>query len=278
MNKIILTIILTIGLYAQIIDGVAIVVKGSAITLYDIKKEMQLSNTNSTNAADILIRKKLEEVETVERKIVVSDDEVYADIKEVAAKNNMSVNDFYDAVRNSNGMSSTELKQQIKQKLLSKKLYSAIAYSSVSQPNDADIEDYYQLHKDEFTNPSAFDVVIYLSKNQARLQEKIDNPMFYSPDIKTNEQKLSYDTISPELAKLLEATPQNTFTQVVPDGKGGFMSFYVKGIESAQNSTAGAYKNQIISQIMEQQRKQVLGDYFARLKLNADIKQIRMPE
>ncbi len=278
MNKIILTIFLTIGLYAQMIDGVAIVVKGSAITLYDIKKEMKLVNISAKNAANSLIRKKLEELEIIERRIKASSEEVYRDIKQTAARNNMSVSDFYEAVRNSNGMSSTELKEQIKQKILSQKLYSSIAYSSVSQPNDEDIEQYYKLHKDEFNHPSAFYVVTYMSKNQARLQEKIDNPMFHSPDIQTSEQKLQYEKISPELAELLENTPLNSFSQIVPDGSGGYMSFYLKNIDSAKESGISTYKDQIISKIMASKREQVLGDYFTRLRLNADIKRIRMPE
>ena len=175
-------------------------------------------------------------------------------------------------------MSSSDLKEQIKQKLLSQKLYSAIAYSSVSQPDDEDIDEYYQLHKDDFTHSSAFDVVVYVSKEQSRLQEKIDNPMFYSPDIQTDEQKLSYSRISPELGKLLDSTPLNTFTQIVPDGQGAFMSFYLKSKESVQDGGISAHKDQIVSKIMAEQREQVLGDYFVRLKLNADIKQIRMPE
>jgi len=278
MNKIILTLLLTIGLYAQIVDGVAIVVKGSAITLYDIKKEMKLANTNAKNAADILIRKKLEELEIKERGIKASSDEVYKDIKQAAARNNMDISDFYKAVRNSNGMSSTQLKEQIKQKILSQKLYSSIAYSSISQPDDLDIEEYYKLHKDEFNHPSAFNVVVYMSNNQARLQEKIDNPMFHSPDIQTEEQKLSYSKISPQLAKLLVSTPLNSFSKIIPDSKGGFMSFYLKNTEFAQNQGSSAYRDQIISKIMASQREQVLGEYFTRLRLNADIKQIRMPE
>ena len=278
MKKIILTIILTFTLNAQLIDAVAIVVKGSAITLYDIKKEMKTSKINTQQAVDILIRKKLEELEIKERNIKVASGEVYDDIKKTADRNKMSINDFYEAVRESNGMSSTELKEQIKQKLLSQKLYSSIAYSSISQPDEDDIQEYYDLHKDDFSHPSAFDVVIYATKDKARLEEKIDNPMFYSPDIQTNEQNLPYDRISPELAALLEKTAQNTFTPVIPDGKGGYMSFYVKNVETAKENGIESVRSQIINQIMGNKREQVLGEYFARLKLNADIQTIRMPE
>ncbi len=278
MKNIILIIILTFTLDAELVNGVALVVKGSAITLYDITKEMKNSKVTQTQAVDILVRKKLEELEIKERNIKVASGEVYDDIKKTATRNNMSINDFYEAVRSANGMSSTELKEQIKQKLLSQKLYSAIAYSSISQPDEDDIQEYYDLHKDSFVHPSAFEVVIYATKDKSRLQEKIDNPMFYSPDIQTNEQTLPYDKISPELASLLEKTAPNTFTTVVPDGKGGYMSFYIKNVQTAKESGIDSVRSQIVNLIMGNKREQVLGEYFTRLKLNADIQTIRMPE
>ncbi len=278
MYKYFLTLLFAVYLHAEIMGGVAVVVKGEAITVNDVKKEMRLSNTNAKKALDILIRKKLEELEIKERGISVTSGEVYDDIKQAAARNGMSVSEFYEAIRNSNGLSSSELKEKIKTKLESQKLYSAIAYSNISQPTEDEIKEYYELNKEKFSHPSSFKSVIYASKDPQRLQEKIDNPMLYSPDINTNEQELPYDRIPPELASLLESTPVNSFTKIVSDGKGGYMSFYIKEVESSsvENGIEG-YKNKIINMIMSEQREQVLGDYFAMLKHQADINIIRMP-
>jgi len=278
MLKMFLLSLLAVVLSAEVYDGVAVVVKNKAITLYEIKKEMQVSKIDAQKASDILIRQKLEEVEIDERKIRVNSSEVYDDIKKTAARNNMNISDFYEAVRNSSGLSSTELKEKIKQKLLSQKLYAAIAYSSISEPTDEEVAEYFELHKDSYKHPAAFNVIIYQSKEKERLQEKIDNPMFYSPDIQTNEQILPYERISPELASLLERTSISHFTAVIPDGKGGYMSFYLKGMESAKEGGLESVRGQIMNSIMADKREQVLGDYFARLRHNADIKIIRMPK
>jgi len=278
MYKFLLSLVFIASLNAELVGGVAVVVKGSAITLYDIKKEMQILKVDAKKATDVLIRKKLEELETKERKISVSSSEVYEEIKKTAARNNMTVSKFYDAIRESNGMSSSELKQSIKQRILSQKLYSAIAYSHISQPTQSEIEEYYNAHKEEFSHPSSFHVVLYSSKDRTRLQEKIDNPMFYAPDIQTKEEVFEYARITPELAKLLEKTPLNSFTPVVADGQGGFISFYLKEVESPKENGLEVVEDQIINTIMAQQRESVLGDYFARLRHNADIKILRMPE
>jgi parvulin-like peptidyl-prolyl isomerase len=264
-------------LNAEIVDGVAVVVKEKAITLYDVKKEMALSKVDAKQASDILIRKTLEEIEIQERKLSVTSEEVYGDIKSTAERNNMSVGDFYEAVRNANGLSSTELKEKVEQKLLSQKLYSAISYSAMNPPSDAEIQEYYELHQEDFTHPSSFSVIINSAKEQAKLQEKIDNPMFYSPEITTNEQVLPYEKISPELASLLEKTKTSSFSPIVPDGKGGYMSFYVKSVVSAKEGGVESVKNQIANKIMEDQRELVLSDYFTRLRQNSDINIIRLP-
>ncbi|MEJ2372255.1 MAG: SurA N-terminal domain-containing protein, partial [Sulfurimonas sp.] len=243
-----------------------------------IKNEMALSHLDVKKATDVLIRQKLEAAEIEERKITVSSSEVYDDIKKVASRNNMSISDFYDAVREANGLTSTQLKEKIKQKLLSQKLYSAIAYSSMEEPSDEEIEEYFKLHQDDYKHPASFTVVIYDAKDKSLLQEKVDNPMFYSPDSATNEQVLPYDRISPELAKLLTKTEVHGFTPVIPNGKGGFMSFYLKSVESAREGGVESVKNQIINAIMADKREVVLNDYFARLRDNAEINIIRMPE
>jgi parvulin-like peptidyl-prolyl isomerase len=278
MIKLILALFVVVSLQARVYDGVAIVVEDKAITLLDIKKEMQTDHINAKKAADILIRKKLEAFEIQQRNITVTSEEVYADIKKMAERNHMSISEFYDAVRESNGLSSEALKAKIKQKLLAQKLYDAISMSSMSEPTDSEMKDYFELHKNEFQHPASFSVVIYDTNNRSLLQEKVENPMFYSPQIGSNEQVLPYDRISPELASLLTKTPVGHFTAIVPNGKGGFMSFYIKSVESAKDADWESMKPSIMNAIMQEKREAVLSDYFARLRDNADINIIRMPE
>lgn len=278
MYKIALSLLLSSFLNAAIYDGVAIVVKDQAITLYQIKEKMQTLHIDAKHASDILIRNKLEAIEIKERGITVPNSEVYDEISKTAARNKLSVSEFYEAVRNTNGLTSTQLKEKIKQRLLTQKLYMAIAYSAVDEPTSEEIKEYYELHKAKFNHPSAFDVVVYQSKDKKRLQEKIDNPMFYSPDIKRSEQTFKYTKISPQLAKLLEKTELNHFTPALPDGKKQYISFYIKGVTQAAPSSEEEMHEQIRASMMQEKREAVLSDYFARLRQNVTIDVIRMPK
>lgn len=278
MYKYLLSIVCVLSLSAEMVDGVAVIVKEKAITLYDIKKEMRDSNVDMRKATNKLIRAKLEESEIKSRRISVSSTEVYDDIKDTAKKNNMSVNEFYEAILNSNGIDSEEIKVKVKEKLLSQKLYGAIAYSKVPEPTEEEVNEYYELNKASFTHPSAFTVVVYQSNDKTMLAEKIQNPMFNSMQVQASERVLEYNRISPELAKLLESTPVNGFTPIVPNSQGGFMSFYLKDIQDSKTGGIDSARNQILNTIMAQKREQVLSDYFARLRDNANIKVLRMPK
>ena len=134
------------------------------------------------------------------------------------------------------------------------------------------------LHKDKFMNPEKVLAIIYKSKTQSRLVEKIQNPMFYSPEISSVEKVLFYNKISPALASLLKKTSLNSFSTVVPNEEGDFMSFYIKEIFKSKELPIAKVRNEVINMILEQKREIVLSDYFARLRHNADIKTIRMPK
>jgi len=278
MYKILLSLLLSTLLSAAIYDGAAIVVKDKVITLLDIKNKMQEIHSDAKTAANILIREKLEETEREDRKISVESSEVFDEIQKTAQRNKLNVSEFYEAVRNANGLSSTELKEKIKQKLLTQKLYLAIAYTGVQEPSEEEIKEYYELHKDNFKHPASFKVVLYQSKDKGRIQEKIDNPMFYSPDIHQEEREFFYAKISPELAKLLTKTKVNHFTPIVPDGTKGYVSFYIKSLKSAKEGGLKSVKDQILNAIMSEQREAVLSNYFGRLRQNTSIKTLRMPE
>ena len=275
--RFLLPLFFVIALQAETIDALAIMVKDQPITLYDITSTMQEHNIPQEQAIELLERKKLEAIEIKERHITVSKQEVFEDIQRMAEQNHLSVIELYQAIQSSQGLSEKKLKEKIKEKILNQKLYNAIAFSHLEQPSDDEIEEYYKLHKEEFVKPSTFTVIIYSAADRSRLQEKIDNPMFYSPDVQSEERLFEAAKMNPRLAELLDKTPLNSFTQIIPSPKGGFMSFYIKEKGSSSAPDLEAIRPQISNALMGQKRETILKDYFDRQKLNADIKVIRLP-
>ena len=101
--------------------------------------------------------------------------------------------------------------------------------------------------------------------------------MFYSPEVGSEKVILQYKTINPRLANVLNETPLNSFTPIVPDQQ-GFMSFFVQEKNGMITQPLESVRAQIANAVMGEKRQQVLNDYFARLRLNADIQIVRLPE
>ncbi len=275
MRKLFLLCCLLVALQAKMVDAVAVVVEDEIITLYDITKEMRTAHVTKKEAMEILIRKKLEEMEIKKRGISVSEDEIYDEIRRLAEANKMSISQFYDAVRESNGLSSSELKEKIKERLLSQKLYQSIAMSKLSEPSQSEIEEYFRLHKKEFALPSFVDVIVYSSPKKELLEQKMTNPMFFSAEITQQEQRLDMQKLNPQLAQILLRTPEGSFTQILPNPQGSYMTFYVQKKGAPSEVKLEDIRPRIINAIMAQKRAQILDDYFEKLKDSADIKILR---
>ena len=276
MYKFLLLLLLTSSIHAQMVDGVAILVKKEPITLYDIQKEMRQSNQNLNTVVDSLIRKKLEAQEIKERHIKVDSEEVYKDLRMMAEQNHMTLSQLYNAMLKSRGLSELELKSKVKEKILNQKLYGAIAFSKMSQPSEEDELAYYKQHIDKYSYSENFSVIVYSSASKEKLQEKIDNPMFYSPAVRSESTELKGTQLNPQIAQILTKTPVNRFSPIIPAPNNLFMSFFIQEKSEPIATPFEEVRNDVNGAIMQERRQSVLNEYFMRLRMNADIEIIRL--
>lgn len=277
MRSLILSSLLFTFALSAPIGGVAILVKNSPITLYEVTQEMKQSGTDATKSADALIRKKLEQLEAQEKKITVSSSEVKEEMERMAKQNNLTTEQFLDAMKTARSISESDLKAKIEESIRGQKLYSSIAMSKMAQPTPAEEADYYQLHLDEFSHPDSYDVTMYVSNTAETLQSKIEDPMRNIPNISTKDENIPTKDINPQLAQILNKIEVGTFGPILPNGKDSFMSFYMKDKQNLITENLDTVRPQISNMIMGEKRSQVLNDYFTRLRLSADIKVIRLP-
>ena len=277
MRSLILSSLLFTFALSAPIGGVAILVKNSPITLYEVTQEMKQSGTDATKSADALIRKKLEQLEAQEKKITVSSSEVKEEMERMAKQNNLTTEQFLDAMKTARSISESDLNAKIEESIRGQKLYSSIAMSKMAQPTPAEEADYYQLHLDEFSHPDSYDVTMYVSNTAETLQAKIEDPMRNIPNISTEDENIPTKDINPQLAQILNKIEVGKFGPILPNGKDSFMSFYMKDKQNLITENLDTVRPQISNMIMGEKRSQVLNDYFTRLRLSADIKVIRLP-
>ncbi|MGZ5208236.1 MAG: peptidylprolyl isomerase [Sulfuricurvum sp.] len=277
MRSLLLSSLLLTSLWSATVGGVAVLVKDSPITLYEVQQEMKQSGTNAQKSADTLIRKKLEQLEATEKKITVSSAEVQEEMERMAKQNNLSMEKFLDAMQSSRSLSQRDLKSKIEESLRGQKLYNSIAFSKMAQPTAQEEAEYYQLHLDEFSRPERYDVTTYIATSAEALQAKIDDPMRNIASVTEKEEKIPSASINPQLAQILNKIEMGKFGPILPNGQNGFMSFYMKDKPNLITENLDTVRPQISNAIMGEKRNQVLNDYFTRLRLSADIKVVRLP-
>ena len=278
MKKLILSFLLSPIIFADIVGGIAVTVNDETITLYEIKEERAISKLSIKQTVDLLIRTKLEKIEADNRNISVSNQEVLDELKKMAEQNNMTLSQLYEAMSSARNLSESQTKTKIKEKLLKQKLFDAIAMSQMEEATDEEIEEYYNLHIDEFRTPKTIDTVVYTSANKDALQQKIISPMMNFPSVQTQSETIEVAKINPRLAQLLIKTKDGSFTPVLPQGAAGYMAFYVIKKNELNTPPLELVRGQIQSSLMDQKREQVLSDHFQRMRVNADIKVLRLPK
>lgn len=270
------SLLFTFALSAPI-AGVSVLVKNSPITLYEVQQEMKASGMDATKSADTLIRKKLEQLEAAEKKITVTQSEIKEEMARMAKQNNLTVEQFLDAMKTARGISESDLKAKVEESIRGQKLYSAIAFSKMAQPTAEEEAEYYQLHLDEFSHPDRYDVTTYISNSAEALQAKIDDPMRNVEMVSSKDETIPSLNINPQLAQILNKIEVGKFGPIIPNGKNGFMSFYMRDKPNLVTENLDSVRPQIANAIMGEKRSSVLNDYFTRLRLSADIKVIRLP-
>ncbi len=277
MRSLLLSTLLLTSLWSAPIGGVAIMVKNSPITLYEIQQEMQLSKTNAQQSADTLIRKKLEQLEASEKKLSVTPTEIQEELEKMAKQNNLTIDQFYDAMQRARGVDKEQLTLRVEESLLGQKLYNTIAFSKMAQPTASEQSEYYQLHIDEFSRPENYLLTTYSAASPEALQAKINDPMHNIEGIGTKDETISSANINPQLAGILNKIEVGKFGPILPNGKNGYVSFYMRDKKNIITENLDSVRPQIDNMIMGEKRNQVLNDYFTRLRLSADIKVLRLP-
>ncbi len=279
MKKLFLSLLLAPLLSAEIINAIAVTVDNDTITLYEIEQEQAITQLSTKETVDQLIRAKLEEIEAKKRQIDVSNQEVLDELKNMAEQNNMSLSQFYEAMSSTRHLSEFQTKEKTKEKLLKQKLFNAIAMSKMDEPTEEEVEEYYNLHLKEYQLPKSIDTVLYSSEDQTLLKEKIANPMMSFSGVNTENMTVELAKINPRLAEILVSTETGSFTPILPQmGESGYMSFYLLRKNETVTPKLEQIRAQVENKIMQDKREQILNEHFQRMRVNADIKVLRLPK
>ncbi|MCF6244295.1 MAG: peptidyl-prolyl cis-trans isomerase [Sulfurovum sp.] len=273
MNKTILyfttLILLTLTLQAKMIDGIAMIVEGEAITTAEIRAVQTQLSVSKEEAENLLIQDRLQK--SAMKDVKVSEESIDAKIAEIAAQNNLTIKKMQKILLQQ-GTPWVKYRKSIKEGLKKSKFFQKEVVSSIPNPSKDELHRFYNANKKLFTIPSRITVKEYSSRSKKKIDAFLKTRR--GTHIRSRTITKYTKKMEPALLSTLLETQKGNYTRPINTGA-KYIVFKIlskKGkismpFESAQGAVTAKWK--------QQQQQKALKDYFEKLRTRADIQKIR---
>lgn len=268
--------ILVSSLYGKtLVNGISVLVNDEPITLYEIHKMAKQMNISLKEALSTLIEKRLEDSQIKRLGIQADSFEVGQEIEKIAASNGMSSYELMSFVR-SKGLSEEEYRGNIAKSIKNQKLFKRIFRKNIPAPSDSQIVAYYEANKAMFMQSSGFEVTAYRASTYTALQEVQQSPMSVVSGVRLTQERILSSQIDKKTSYYLNQTLDGKFTPILKQDDKYVMYLVDRKLNSTTLSLEEA-KPIIIKEIGRDYERDVINNYFDKLKADADIEFVRKP-
>lgn len=259
----------------SLVNGIAFFVNGNPVTLLDVYKVQQRDKVEQNIAVDILINEKLHEEEIKKHNIIVTELELSDELNAIAKQNKTTSTQLESYIR-TNGGNWESYKDEIKKRILKRKLYQIISQESLKMVNEDELRNYYNAHKEEFSIPQSIDVKKFFSKEGTALETLVKSGGKTVPKgIGQENEVLQIAALNPQIVPAFVQGKVGTFTPIYPVGE-DFITFL---IEAKNNPSLAPFENVrdiILQKIMSQKEDYLIYEYFEKLRSDAKVNIIRL--
>jgi len=254
---------------AQMIDGIALIVEGEAVTTAEIQAVQDQMTIDKSKAIDLLIQDRLQKVAM--KNITIPEVDIDNKIAQIASKNNLDIPQMQKILQEQ-GTSWVQYRQSIRDSLTKSKFYQEVIASSTPDPTNDELKLFYKNHKKEFTLPSHINMIEYSANNEKNMNAflKTHKTLYITSK---NIVKNTKETDATLLSMLL-ATPNGAYTKSINAGE----RYIVYKVVSKQGSIPMSFKtakNMVTEAWKQAQQAQSLKDYFQKLRTRADVQILR---
>lgn len=257
----------------NIIDGIAYKIDDNIITMHEIQNIQKQFKVSKKEAIDILIIAKLKENEIKRLNINITDSRVEDEINNIIINNKITKEVFTKGIQ-SQGLSLEEYKNQLKEHLINRELIQKILQTNSSIASDDELKKYYNAHKDQFKIPTKITAISYTSNSDEELQKVIANPLLRNPYVEVKNEVINIKHIPPQIINVFINTPSKAFTPILNSGN-TLIAFYIKEKGDLEIVPFDEIKQSVIQKYAEVKEKEILGEYFNKVKATTKIQQIR---
>lgn len=270
--KRLLTLLLFISftfLEAEMVDGIAMIVEGEAITLAEIRAVQTQTGVNKEEAIELLIQDRLQKVAM--KDIVIDEVNIDKKIEEIAAQNHVTIPEMQKILKQS-GTPWVRYRSDVKEALKKEYFFQHTVARSIPEPSKDDLKLFYKKHQKELTMPSQINLIEYTAKSKKGMEFFLKT---HQSSLVTSKSMVlqTKDTDEALLAMLL-STPNGKYTKSINAGD----KYIVYKITSKSGKVAISFKDAksaLVSRWKQQQQSEVLKDYFQKLRTRASIQKLR---
>ncbi len=259
----------------SLLNGVSVIVEEEPITLYEIHRLSKQENISLNKALDVLITNSLKNSQIKKLGIQASEFEINQEIKKIADKNNMSIDEFLEMI-NSDGVDRDEYREKVSENIKSGKLFQKIFMQKKYDISDAEIKKFYEENRDRFSQIGEFAVSVYRAKTKLELNEALKNPMAPNEGVSIEDKNLNSSSISKRELYFLNQTPIGKFTPPI-QVEDGYVSYLVNDKIGSKNLPFEDAKPLAKEYLLKSKEQELIENYFEKLKADAHIEILRRP-
>lgn len=273
MNKVLLTLFSLLALVstspAKVMDAIALIVEGEAVTTAEIRTVKTQFNVNKQKAIEILIQDRLQT--TAMKDILIDEDKIDQKIKEIALQNSVTVPKMRKILK-SQGTEWFKYRSSIRDALKKEQFFQTKVIASIPEPTKEELKVFYKNNKKDFLFPKYINLIEYAAKTEKRINIFIKTGK--KSKIKSKRIKKLTKKTDSALLSILLSTQNGGFTRVINTGNQYIVYKVISKsgkthmpFESAQGAVANKWKRK--------QQNKALEDYFGKLRTRADVQILR---
>ena len=272
MNKLILIGCVMLFSFAQakMVDGIAMIVNGEAVTTSEINAVQRQMGVSKKQAVDLLVQDRLQK--SAMKKIHIPESDIDAKIAQIAAQNNLTVPKMQKVLKQQ-GTSWSKYRRSIKESLKKQKFYRETVAATVAKPSEDELKIFYENHKKEFVIPTSISLVEYSASTEAALKKFLGTKK-KGRGVKSRSVKKSTSNMNSALLGQLLQTQNGSFTRPFNAGD-RYISYKVVSKNGQRSMSFEDAKGAVAGRWRQEQQGKALKDYFEKMKTNADIRVIR---
>ena len=271
MKKLILLGCITLLTFAQaeMVDGIAMIVNGEAVTTSEIRAVQRQMGVSKKQAVDLLVQDRLQK--SAMKKITIPESDIDAKIAQIAAQNNLTVPKMQKLLKQQ-GTSWNKYRKSIKESLKKQKFFREKVAATMRKPSEDELKIFYENHKKDFIIPTSISMIEYSASSEEALKNFLQTKK--KKGVKSRSVKKSTSNLNSALLGTILQTQDGSFTRPFNAGD-RYISYKVISKNGQRSMSFEDAKSAVAGRWRQEQQGRALKDYFEKLKTNADIKVIR---